>query len=292
VSPEEVENQYDDQKLELALNQFGGSIGGPIVQSRTHFFVSYEGLKQRGRPKPIANDGRCAAAGGLPHRRDEHVQRAPGAGHEQHGSHPGRECGVVMRSSMINEVTIGYNRPEGSATAFANRLGYDPVGVSLSGTVTSASIDARGSSGIARGGLLIRASSAASTVGSVFEPSSMSIGDTLTWNRGAHTLKAGGEYRSIQSSFQFLGSTEITYNSVNDFIDNRPNAVAVALDSPMFKPVQHYLIGFVQDSWRATDKLTFDLGLRRWARDQRQPDFWLRLRRVQRVPVECHASLP
>jgi hypothetical protein len=333
-------NKYDNQKQELALNQFGGSIGGPIVQSRTHFFVSYEGLKQttglsfteavpsaEAIRRILAGEPIGSGAGQSPSRtmavapllagfptgtastsnallalatnNTEATQDENAASfrldHRLNNNHsfyarylfsdgevdtPDRTATArrvlakqrpqnavvnfqsVMRNSMINELKIGYNRPEVSATAFANQLGYDPVGVSLSGTVTSASIDARGSSGIARSGLLIRASSASSTVGSVFEPSSMSIGDTLTWNRGAHTLKAGGEYRSIQSSFQFLGSTEITYNSVNDFIDNRPNAVAVALDSPMFKPVQYYLIGFVQDSWRATDKLTFELGLR------------------------------
>ena len=84
----------------------------------------------------------------------------------------------------------------------------------------------------------------------------------MTWTKGGHTFKFGGEYRRLQSDFQFLGSTEITYNSVTDFIDNRPNAVAVALDSPVFSPQQYYLIGYMQDSWRASDRLTFELGLR------------------------------
>jgi TonB-dependent receptor-like protein len=134
--------------------------------------------------------------------------------------------------------------------------------VSLSGTVTSSSIDARGTTGIARSGLLIRASSASSTTGSNFTPNSLSFSDALTLTRGAHTLKMGGEYRRIRGDFQFLGSTEITYNSVNDFIDNRPAAVQVALDSPVFSPQQYYLIGFAQDSWRASDRLTLELGLR------------------------------
>ena len=124
------------------------------------------------------------------------------------------------------------------------------------------SIDARGTTGIARSGLLIRATSASSTTGSIFEPYSLSFGDALTWTKGGHTFKFGGEFRRLQSDFQFLGSTEITYNSVTDFIDNRPNAVAVALDSPVFSPQQHYLIGYMQDSWRASDRLTLELGLR------------------------------
>ena len=167
----------------------------------------------------------------------------------------------VMSSSVINEFKVGVNLPETSAIAFGPQ-GYDATGVSLSGTVTSQSIDARGTTGIARSGLLIRATSASSTVGSVFDPRSISFGNALTWSRGSHTIKFGGEYRTLQSDFQFLGSNEITYNSITDFIDNRPNAVAVALDSPVFRPQQYYLIGYAQDSWRVTPKLTLDVGLR------------------------------
>jgi hypothetical protein len=163
---------------------------------------------------------------------------------------------------VVNEVKVGYNKPQTSATAFGATAGYDPVGVSLSGTFTSSSIDARGNTGIARSGLLIRASSASSTTGSFFDPRSISLQDTVTWTRGTHTFKSGFEYRNIQSDFQFLGSQEITYNSINDFIDNRPNAVAANLDSPFFKPQQFYALGFVQDSWRVNNKLSLELGLR------------------------------
>ena len=168
----------------------------------------------------------------------------------------------LIGQSFVNEAKVGYNAPQTSAVAFGSVPGYDPAGVSLSGTVTSSSVDARGTTGIARSGLLIRATSAASTVGSLFDPRSISFMDTMTWTSGAHTMKGGFEYRNVASQFQFLGSTEITYNSVNDFIDNRPAAVQIALDSPVFTPQQYYLIGFVQDSWRATERITLDLGVR------------------------------
>ena len=47
-----------------------------------------------------------------------------------------------------------------------------------------------------------------------------------------------------------------------DFIDNRPNRVQRALDSPEFDAQQQYAIAYVQDSWRPTARLTLDLGLR------------------------------
>ena len=167
----------------------------------------------------------------------------------------------IIGTSVINELKLGINRPRYDALAFGPS-GYDPTQVSLSGTVTSQSIDARGTTGIARSGLLVRATSNASTNGQAYDPHSISLSDALTMTRGPHTFKVEGEYRSIASRFQFLGSTEITYAGINEFIDNRPTQVAVALDSPEFTPVQYYAIGFAQDTWRVTSRLTLELGLR------------------------------
>jgi hypothetical protein len=166
-----------------------------------------------------------------------------------------------LRGRVVNELKIGYNAPGTQARAYGPDR-YDPVGVSLSGSFTSSSIDGRGTTGMARSGLLIRGSSASSTTGSLFTPNSLSIQDAVTLVRGAHTIKTGGEYRRIHSDFQYLGSTEIAFNSIQDFLANKPNAVSVAYDSPLFQPQQFYAIGFLQDTWRASDALTLELGLR------------------------------
>jgi hypothetical protein len=330
---------YDDKKQKLELNQFGVSIGGPIVSNKTFFFGSYEGLKQttglsftEAVPSAEAirriqtgefvgtGQGQSAARtqavapllGGFPlgtvdtanallslatldtqAKQTEHSmslrldhrfsdsQSLYGRLLYSNGDVDTPDRTVTPRrvratqepmnivlnhqsvigSRTINELKVGYNRPKYDAVAFGP-AGYDPTQVSLSGTVTSQSVDARGSTGIARSGLLVRATSNASTNGQVFDPRSISLSEALTLNRGPHTLKFGGEYRNIVSRFQFLGSTEITYNGINEFIDNRPAQIAVALDSPLFSPQQYYLIGFAQDTWRATDKLTLELGLR------------------------------
>ncbi len=332
-------SKYDDQKQELSLNQFGGSIGGPIVSNKSFFFASVEALRQTTGLRfteavPSAEARRRILAGepvgsGAGQSADRTRAVAPLLNGFPTGTTPTanelvslltatseatqRENTFSLRfdhqisndhsfyarylvsdgkvdtpdrtvtprrvlaeqtpqnfvgsfqsifGSMVNEFKIGYNGPKTSAQAFGAVPNYDPVGVSLSGTFTSSSIDARGNTGIARSGLLIRATSASTTTGSVFDPMSLSFSDAVTWSRGAHTFKFGGEYRRIESDFQFLGSTEITYNSVNDFIDNRPAQIAVTLDSPVFRPQQFYAIGFIQDSWRANDRLTLELGLR------------------------------
>lgn len=332
-------SKYDDKKQQLEVDQFGGSIGGPIRRNRTFFFGSYEGLRQttgltfaeavpsaEARRRILAGEPVGSGAGqsaertravapllaGFPLGQTptsnplvdlatlstaaEQDENAVSLRLDQQFTNnfsayvrymfstgevdtpdrtvtPRRVLAKqspknfvanfqnIIGGSFVNELKGGVNAPKTSASAFGP-AGYDPVGVSLSGTFTSSSIDARGNTGIARSGLLIRATSASSTTGSLFDPRSISINNATTWTGGAHTVKFGGEYRTIASKFEFLGSTEITYNSINDFIDNRPNQVAVNENSPVFTPQQWYAIGFIQDTWRLNDRLTLELGLR------------------------------
>jgi hypothetical protein len=332
-------SKYDDRKQQLDLNQFGGSIGGPVAQNRTFFFASYEGLKQTtglsfteavpsdearrriavGEPvgtgagqgaartmavAPLLNGfprgtvatsnpllalatlntsaeqsehsvsfrldhrftnaqtmyGRLLYSDGEVDTPDRTVTPRRVLATQQPLNFVANHQSIVSQR-MINELKVGYNRPKYAAAAFGP-AGYDPIQVSLSGTVTSQSADARGTTGVARSGLLVRATSNASTNGQAYNPYSISFADALTMTRNTHTFKFGGEYRKIDSQFSFFGSTEITYNGINEFIDNRPTQVAVALDSPEFHPQQYYAIGFAQDTWRATRRLTLELGVR------------------------------
>jgi outer membrane receptor protein involved in Fe transport len=329
-----------EPKQNLDLNQFGGSVGGPLSTNRTFLFFSYEGLRQKTGLKfteavPSDEARRRIMAGepvgtgqgqsaertravapllegfprattatpnplvGLATLQSEAEQtentlsfRVDHRFNDRHSFYarylfsdgevdtpdrtvtPRRVLAqqqpqnmvfnyqTVMNSSLINEFKIGYNKPQTSATAFSNQANYDPLGVSLSGSFTSSSIDARGTTGIARSGLLIRATSASSTTGSLFDPQSLSVNNATTWSKGKHTVKGGFEYRSITSDFQFLGSQELSYNGINEFIDNRPATYAVSLDSPTFRPQQFYLVGFIQDTFSAGERLTLDVGLR------------------------------
>ena len=330
---------YDDVKQPLSMDQFGGSLGGPLARNRAFFFGSYEGLRQKtglsfteAVPSNVARDmilngiptttggGRSAdrtraiaplltgfpieqvlsdnalvgrATNRTQAEQDEHAVTARVDYHisdrqsfyarymysngeldtpdstatprrvraEQTPQNFAFTHQRVLSPTMINEAKFGYNRPQTSAVAFGP-AGYPIEQASLSGAIGSSSIDGRGTSGIARSGLQLRATSAAQGAGSLFEPTSFAFSDALTWTRGNHTLKFGGEYRQIAVDFQFLGGDTYEFNSVQDFIDNRPNRVQRALDSPLFTAQQYYLIGYVQDSWRPTSKLTLDLGLR------------------------------
>ena len=140
---------------------------------------------------------------------------------------------------MVNEFKVGYNRPKTSAMAFGP-AGYDPTRLAVGHVHVVVDRRPRHDRHRPQRPADPRDQHASTNGRLVFDPRSISLSNALTWTAGAHTFKFGGEYRHIESDFQFLGSTEITYNSINDFIDNRPAQVAVALDSPVFTPQQFY----------------------------------------------------
>jgi hypothetical protein len=48
-------NEEPFQKPKLILNQFGGTLGGPVIKNRTFFFVNFEGFRQRAGITRITN---------------------------------------------------------------------------------------------------------------------------------------------------------------------------------------------------------------------------------------------
>ncbi len=104
------------------------------------------------------------------------------------------------------------------------------------------------------------------------------INDSLTWSKGAHTLKAGMEYRKIMGNIHGNG------NQAGSFFFGRGSTGLVGVNSG--SPIASFLLGavdsgdatfravdsayprqnawifFAGDTWRMSDKLTLDYGLR------------------------------
>ncbi len=90
------------------------------------------------------------------------------------------------------------------------------------------------------------------------------IGDTLTWIRGAHNIKAGGDFFRYQLNSYFDVQTRGTYTFLNwdDFAKGRPNTFVQRIGNTV-RGHRTWLGGFfLQDDFRITSRLTFNLGFR------------------------------
>ena len=90
--------------------------------------------------------------------------------------------------------------------------------------------------------------------------------DAVTWVRGAHTLKAGSEFRKYISPEVFSQRLRGDYEYVNVasyLLDVTPDYLAQRnLGLPKYYGDQIASYSFVQDTWRIIPKLTLDIGAR------------------------------
>jgi len=101
------------------------------------------------------------------------------------------------------------------------------------------------------------------------EQNNFQFADTLSWVRGAHSIKAGGEFRRnfmmssgvpFQGRFSFNG--QHSTNAFADFLLAAPNQVIVANGPAVIDMRASNYALFVQDDWKAGRRLTLNIGLR------------------------------
>jgi hypothetical protein len=329
------------QKSKLRLNQFGGSVGGPLIKDKFFFFGSYEGYRLRSginlveaAPKLTLN-AVPAIAPLLPLFRAPGAVVVPGAStdpnfdivqllannnvdensgslrldyklNERHSLYAryfrdqgdnnqpegvtGRTQVVrsvpqnailslvsVLTPNLINDAKFGYNsaltRIQG---VFPVRNGIDlsQVAINLTGSVANTGIAGQtANSGIAVPGGLLRQNSASNGRASPYTPYTYSIIDGLSWQRGQHSLKFGGEARLIRFYTDRLGGTTYTFSSVGNFLQNNLQSVQYLADVSAPSPFnngatgnrlgkEEYYITYAQDEWRLSPTFTLNLGLR------------------------------
>lgn len=179
--------------------------------------------------------------------------------------------------SVINEVKFGFNaartRINGSAPTVGG-LDFSAVALNISGNVANTGIAGQGTStGVAIPGGLVRANSATNGRGQPYTPYSLSFMDSVSYLRGNHSFKFGGELRLIRMYTDRLGGTTYTFSSLDNFLTNTPSSVQYLGDvsdaSPFNRGItgqrlakSEYYIGYGQDEWRIRPGLTMSYGLR------------------------------
>src|SRR5262249_55859098 len=91
----------------------------------------------------------------------------------------------------------------------------------------------------------------------------------LAWTRGKHSYKFGIDFNFQQIGNFFPGnfSGSYTFNSYADFLNRNPFSFTQAFagantNGPLSEPNVNEFAFYVQDSWRATDRLTLNYGVR------------------------------
>ena len=279
------------------LNQFGANLGGPIVKNRTFFFANYEGLLQRlsisrvdglvpsatfraatpqalrgiinafpvgNAPGPNANVDRLFAT--TPERRNEHsgMARLDQRINDKHslffrfamtdgliseirnGLLETRDSNIrptnvttqwqqIWSTRLINETKLGFNR----SALTRNDVGRLPEGVAIPGF-----------------------SSTQATSYIIEKPSTYSIVDNLSWIRGRHTIKLGGEIRRIHLNVGNGTATSIAFASLDAFQRNALDRVTLSARLDTVGVRRTFFSGYLQDEIRFSPQLTLNLGLR------------------------------
>ena len=103
--------------------------------------------------------------------------------------------------------------------------------------------------------------------------------DSLTWQRGTHSIKAGGDFRrqmydyydpgKLSGSYTFSGAfTSQTPNGTGsglglaDLLLGLPATTSISTDDYTFRENINSASAFIEDRWKVSGKLTLSLGLR------------------------------
>jgi hypothetical protein len=167
---------------------------------------------------------------------------------------------------MVNEVRYGFNKTWANFSAATN-----------GGTVTGTSFGFQGlpPSLDSVGGLPRITVTNYGSVGvgnyrpQYHNPLLHQFGDTLSWVKGPHSIKAGFDYRYKEDIYVDLNNRTVSYNFDGNYTGDASADMLLGLTQAVsgetffqaHEAIQNYA-GFVQDDWKITPSLTLNFGLR------------------------------
>ncbi len=88
------------------------------------------------------------------------------------------------------------------------------------------------------------------------------LSDTVSYLRGNHSFKFGGEARRFYNNNFTLDTGTFTFPNVNSFLTGNGNGFSVTLGDRSSAIVQNAFGFYVQDNWKVRPTVTLELGLR------------------------------
>ena len=85
---------------------------------------------------------------------------------------------------------------------------------------------------------------------------------SVTWNKGRHIIKAGGEIRKIDLVLADTGTVTTTFTSRDNFVLNKADSVTFASAQPGLKGLRPYYFTYLQDEIKLSPTLTLSAGAR------------------------------
>jgi hypothetical protein len=296
----DARNPFDTSKQPFRLNQFGGSVGGPIVKNRTFFFANYEGLQQR-VSQTLTNDVPSAAfraratspvirqlldtyPAGTERTSSADVDRVQ-ANRSQSWQENSGSLRIDHRFNDNNTFFARYNVDDGVIVAPRSVIESDRQNdnfrpsnfVMAFQRVFSPTVVNEWKGGVNRSTLRrftygpVPASVAVSGFTTlnqsnllIEDGTSFSVIDNLAITRGRHALKIGGEIRRahVGVADPAFDSISVTYANRQALLDNKVDSVSITGGSEVLGTRKTYYYAYVQDDFKVQPNLTLNLGLR------------------------------